>query len=74
MTTVERLANHVVDEKFWAEMSFTPFKTAEDKVRLQTAMYMFLEIVTKRDFPEFITTYLNLHHTFLKAQGAVVNT
>ncbi|XP_038611124.1 malate synthase, glyoxysomal-like isoform X2 [Tachyglossus aculeatus] len=30
-----------------------------------TATEMFLEIVQKRDFPEFITTYLNLDHTFL---------
>lgn len=29
------------------------------------ATKIFLEIVQKRDFPEFITSYLNLDHTFL---------
>ncbi|OWF46599.1 uncharacterized protein LOC110455515 [Mizuhopecten yessoensis] len=36
-----------------------------DYSRLQTAAQMFLEIVTKREFPEFITTYLSLNHTWL---------
>ncbi|XP_078066636.1 malate synthase-like [Mustelus asterias] len=36
--------------------------------RLTTASEIFLEIVQKRDFPEFFTTYLNLEHTFLSAQ------
>uniref|UniRef100_A0A6I8PBR0 malate synthase n=1 Tax=Ornithorhynchus anatinus TaxID=9258 RepID=A0A6I8PBR0_ORNAN len=35
------------------------------KQMFHTATEMFLEIVQKRDFPEFITTYLNLDHTFL---------
>ncbi|XP_029918008.1 malate synthase-like isoform X2 [Myripristis murdjan] len=35
--------------------------------RLLTAEDMFLEVAQKRDFPEFITTYLNLDHTFLSA-------
>ena len=29
---------------------------------------MFLEVVLKRDFPEFLTSYLNLDHTFLRSQ------
>ncbi|XP_059496339.1 malate synthase-like isoform X2 [Stegostoma tigrinum] len=37
------------------------------KRRLTVASEMFLEIVQKRDFPEFLTTYLNLEHTFLSA-------
>ncbi|XP_026213464.1 malate synthase-like [Anabas testudineus] len=37
--------------------------------RLHTAADMFLEVVLKRDFPEFITTYLNLDHTFLSSQN-----
>uniref|UniRef100_A0A3Q3KPS3 malate synthase n=1 Tax=Mastacembelus armatus TaxID=205130 RepID=A0A3Q3KPS3_9TELE len=37
--------------------------------RLHTATDMFLEVVLKRDFPEFITTYLNLDHTFLSSQS-----
>ena len=36
--------------------------------RLQTAAEMFLEVVLKRDFPEFLTSYLNLDHTFLSSQ------
>uniref|UniRef100_A0A5S6MRQ2 malate synthase n=1 Tax=Xenopus tropicalis TaxID=8364 RepID=A0A5S6MRQ2_XENTR len=36
-----------------------------EKQRLHVAAEIFLEIVLKRDFPEFITTYLNLDHTFL---------
>ncbi|XP_073497920.1 malate synthase-like isoform X1 [Phyllobates terribilis] len=36
--------------------------------RLQTASELFMEIVLKRDFPEFITTYLNLDHTFLSSK------
>ena len=30
---------------------------------------MFLEVVQKNDFPEFLTTYLNLDHTFLSSQS-----
>ena len=36
--------------------------------RLHTAADMFLEVVLKRDFPEFITSYLNQDHTFLSSQ------
>ncbi|KAM3613346.1 uncharacterized protein V6R79_024529 [Siganus canaliculatus] len=39
------------------------------KQRLHTAADMFLEVVQKRDFPEFITTYLNQDHTFLSSQS-----
>ncbi|XP_012711206.2 malate synthase-like isoform X1 [Fundulus heteroclitus] len=35
--------------------------------RLHTAADMFLEVVLKRHFPEFITSYLNLDHTFLSS-------
>ncbi|XP_072351695.1 malate synthase-like [Scyliorhinus torazame] len=37
------------------------------KRRLTTASEIFLEIVQKQDFPEFLTTYLNLEHAFLSA-------
>ncbi|XP_066576225.1 malate synthase-like [Amia ocellicauda] len=40
---------------------------AEAEHRLHTASAMFLEVVQKYEFPEFITTYLNLDHTFLNA-------
>ncbi|XP_048826452.1 malate synthase-like [Brienomyrus brachyistius] len=37
---------------------------------LLTAAHMFLEVVQRRDFPEFLTTYLNLDHMFLSSQDA----
>uniref|UniRef100_A0A3Q3VKL7 malate synthase n=1 Tax=Mola mola TaxID=94237 RepID=A0A3Q3VKL7_MOLML len=37
--------------------------------RLHTAADMFLEVVFKRNFPEFITSYLNQDHTFLSSQN-----
>ncbi|KAL7395727.1 hypothetical protein ABVT39_022018 [Epinephelus coioides] len=40
------------------------------KQRLHTAADIFLQVVLKRDFPEFITTYLNEEHTFLSSQRA----
>ncbi|XP_017329667.1 malate synthase-like isoform X1 [Ictalurus punctatus] len=44
-------------------------QTQRDEARLTTAVSMFLELVQKSDFPEFLTTYLYLDHTFLSAQG-----
>ncbi|XP_071975528.1 uncharacterized protein [Engystomops pustulosus] len=41
-------------------------QSADLQERLHTAAELFMEIVLKRDFPEFITTYLNLDHTFLR--------
>ncbi|XP_078260860.1 malate synthase-like [Rhinoraja longicauda] len=41
--------------------------TDSSKGQLAVASEIFLEIVQKRDFPEFLTTYLNLEHTFLSA-------
>ncbi|TKS71980.1 Malate synthase [Collichthys lucidus] len=38
--------------------------------RLHTAADIFLEVVLRRDFPEFITTYLNMDHTFLSSQNS----
>ncbi|XP_019634434.1 PREDICTED: uncharacterized protein LOC109477554 [Branchiostoma belcheri] len=35
---------------------------------MDAAAAIFLEIVLKRDFPEFITTYLNLEHAFLSGK------
>ncbi|XP_043917570.1 malate synthase-like isoform X2 [Protopterus annectens] len=58
---VHSLAKEMEDE-LQKDFQYT---TKREKVRLQTATEMFLEIVQKRDFPEFITTYLNLDHTFL---------
>ncbi|MEQ2261808.1 hypothetical protein XENORESO_016171, partial [Xenotaenia resolanae] len=39
------------------------------KQKLHTAADMFLEVVLKRHFPEFITSYLNMDHTFLSSQS-----
>ncbi|XP_041845802.1 malate synthase-like [Melanotaenia boesemani] len=39
------------------------------KRRLHTAADMFLEVVLKKHFPEFITSYLNQDHTFLSFQN-----
>ncbi|XP_060740928.1 malate synthase-like isoform X2 [Tachysurus vachellii] len=43
-------------------------QTHRDEERLLTAVSMFLELVQKKDFPEFLTTYLYLDHTFLSSQ------
>lgn len=36
---------------------------------LHTAADIFLEVVLKRHFPEFLTSYLNLDHTFLRSHS-----
>ncbi|KPP64059.1 malate synthase, glyoxysomal-like, partial [Scleropages formosus] len=43
--------------------------TPRERRTLLTSARMFLEVVQKSDFPEFLTTYLNLDHTFLSSQG-----
>ncbi|KAK1904729.1 Malate synthase [Dissostichus eleginoides] len=53
-----------------SQVGFTAYTlNSVDKRRLLTAADMFLEVVLKRDFPEFITTYLNQDHTFLSSQN-----
>ncbi|KAG5845304.1 hypothetical protein ANANG_G00137380 [Anguilla anguilla] len=42
--------------------------TVRDVQRLLTATSMFLEVVQKSEFPEFLTTYLSQDHTFLASQ------
>ncbi|KAJ8015632.1 hypothetical protein DPEC_G00028120 [Dallia pectoralis] len=42
--------------------------TVREERRLATAGSMFLEVVGHREFPEFITTYLYLDHTFIASQ------
>ncbi|KAM6923501.1 malate synthase-like [Xenentodon cancila] len=44
--------------------------SARTEQRLHTAADMFLEVVLKRRFPEFITSYLSQDHTFLRSQRA----
>uniref|UniRef100_A0A4W4DR52 malate synthase n=1 Tax=Electrophorus electricus TaxID=8005 RepID=A0A4W4DR52_ELEEL len=46
----------------------THCQTQRYNKRLMTAITMFLEVVKKSDFPEFLTTYLYLDHTFLSSQ------
>ncbi|KAM3936817.1 uncharacterized protein RB166_001196 [Leptodactylus fuscus] len=55
---VQQVERQLVDESQLPDLQ---------KARLQTAAELFMEIVLKRDFPEFITTYLNLDHTFLSS-------
>nr|CAD7423106.1 unnamed protein product [Timema monikensis] len=51
--------------RFVSEQNRTPSRGDQQTIpRLDTALQLFLEIVSKRDFPEFITTYLNDSHTF----------
>lgn len=44
-----------------------------DRATVQVAAEIFEEVVTKREFPEFLTTYLNLDHTFLAHQKQLVD-
>lgn len=46
--------------------SFDP--TESNRQKLKAAAGIFMEIVTKREFPEFITTYLNDSYTFWSFQ------
>ncbi|XP_075471201.1 uncharacterized protein LOC142503102 isoform X2 [Ascaphus truei] len=65
--TVTRGFVRVLVKEVGCELADEQYPSDLDKQRLHTAAEMFLEIVQKRDFPEFITTYLNLDHTFLSA-------
>ena len=59
---VQKLISHFLEEYMSMEN-----QAMESKRDIVTAAIMFEEIVTKRYFPEFITTYLYLDHTFLNA-------
>ncbi|KAG8003782.1 Malate synthase [Nibea albiflora] len=48
----------------------TACRSVRARQKLHTAADIFLEVVLRRDFPEFITTYLNLDHTFLSSQNS----
>lgn len=69
MQTRALLFRCLVEEKCctWCLYLYTLMWFNRDKERLHTAADMFLEVVLKRDFPAFITTYLNEEHTFLIA-------
>ncbi|XP_063046585.1 malate synthase-like [Engraulis encrasicolus] len=69
-TTVTRaLVQDLVKEMMGHLKETILCKTVRDEQRLATAVSMFLEVVQKSDFPEFLTTYLNLDHTFLSSQS-----
>ncbi|KAM4706948.1 uncharacterized protein O3C94_001848 [Discoglossus pictus] len=51
------------------ELAVKKCPSEQKKQRLHTAAEIFLEVIQKRDFPEFITTYLNLDHTFLSVKA-----
>ncbi|XP_061164059.1 malate synthase-like [Saccostrea echinata] len=69
MAMVKNLIRETTQEMFWSSEN-SHFVTEKDRQRLLTAAQMFQEIVSKLDFPEFITTYFNLDHTFLKSQAS----
>ena len=68
MAMVKDLIRETVQERFWSRESHQMVGD-RDRQRLLCAAQMFHEIVAKRDFPEFITTYLNLDHTFIRSQS-----
>ncbi|KAA8589188.1 hypothetical protein FQN60_010533, partial [Etheostoma spectabile] len=63
-----RLVTDLTEQLLVELRAVRPF--GRDNQRLLTAADMFLEVVLKRDFPEFITTYLNQEHTFLSSQSS----
>lgn len=69
-TLVTRALVHSLAEDLMGDLKAAiRCQTSRDEQRLMTAVSMFLEIVQKNDFPEFLTTYLNLDHTFLTSQN-----
>ncbi|XP_027713355.1 malate synthase-like isoform X1 [Vombatus ursinus] len=64
-TVVSRSLVHNLVEEMKNELQDCYCLSERAKQLLHTATEIFLEIVQKKDFPEFITTYLNLDHTFL---------
>ncbi|XP_063776438.1 uncharacterized protein LOC134918481 [Pseudophryne corroboree] len=63
--TVTRSLVHALVQEVECQLDDESHLSDREKKRLHTAAEIFTEIVQKRDFPEFITTYLNLEHTFL---------
>ncbi|XDV37468.1 hypothetical protein PO909_007065 [Leuciscus waleckii] len=69
MVVTRALVSSLADDLMGDLKAAINCQTNRDRERLMTAVSMFLEIVQKNDFPEFITTYLNLDHTFLSSQS-----
>ncbi|XP_053317179.1 malate synthase-like [Spea bombifrons] len=63
--TVTRSLVHDLTNEVVLQLEEAVGASEREKRRLHAAAEIFLEIVQKRDFPEFITTYLNLEHMFL---------
>lgn len=57
-----KLVQNLIKE--FVNAATTSTAAEEEKGRLKIASEIFEEVVTKRDFPEFLTTYLNQDHTF----------
>lgn len=68
-TVTHALVQNLVQEIMDHLREIIQCRTVRDQQRLETAASMFLEVVQKSDFPEFLTTYLNLDHTFLSSQS-----
>lgn len=62
--TRELVENHA--SEIMEELLKKYSRDSKDKLNLYTARDLFTEIVNHRDFPEFITTYLNDAHVFRK--------
>uniref|UniRef100_A0A674MFZ4 malate synthase n=1 Tax=Takifugu rubripes TaxID=31033 RepID=A0A674MFZ4_TAKRU len=60
--------HRVVSRRLVNDLTMEVMVELRAKQVLHTAADMFLEVVYKRDFPEFITTYLSEDHTFLSSQ------
>ncbi|XP_074530628.1 malate synthase-like [Halichoeres trimaculatus] len=69
---VTDLTHEVLTElsALWPSVKEPPARDLWVRQKLHTAADIFLEVVLKRDFPEFITSYLNQDHTFLSSQGS----
>ncbi|XP_063586705.1 malate synthase-like [Penaeus indicus] len=64
---VQKIIGDFVDATIMSQDP-VPLNSPKHEERFRAAAEIFEEVVTKRDFPEFITTYLNLDHTFLSYQ------
>ncbi|XP_053559654.1 uncharacterized protein LOC128650027 [Bombina bombina] len=65
---VTRSLVHALVQEVEAQLTNELCHSTQEKQRLHTAAEIFMEIIQKRDFPDFITTYLNLDHSFLSGK------
>ena len=71
MTTITRTMVHQIIKDFVHKMcsSSEYIHSSKNKLQLQMASEILEEIVTKRNFPEFITTYLYEEHAIRHSHG-----